>query len=55
MTDPASRFSGVASQYDAVRPMPPAALADVIRPGRCPRSPGCCGPAGSSPATTSGM
>jgi SAM-dependent methyltransferase len=31
MTDPASRFSGVARQYDAVRPMPPVALADVIR------------------------
>ena len=31
MTDPAARFSPVAGQYDAVRPMPPAALADVIR------------------------
>jgi SAM-dependent methyltransferase len=31
MTDPAARFSGVAGQYDAVRPMPPVALADVIR------------------------
>ncbi len=31
MPDGVSRFSGAASQYDAVRPMPPAELADVIR------------------------
>jgi SAM-dependent methyltransferase len=30
MPDAVSRFSGVASLYDAVRPMPPAAVADVI-------------------------
>ena len=47
MPDAVSRFSGVASQYDAVRPQPPADLVALIaqwagaaRPGKNQTSPG---------------